>query len=269
MATLQKRVHAANPRENLAGEFESRLQQEFNALFQSGAYTKRSSLRVAIINTLEASALMPGDLLPAEQRLAQLLDASLGTVQVALKQLVDRGYVSRRRGDGTRVLDRNTLPASFWHVRVVDPRTGSPLQLRKEELVLDTIVEDGPWTSALGLAHGDLMIRRTFVFTEDVRVAQEIYFSKQTMQTINALGPEELRYTNIRETLLPDSYSASALQRHQMIGLSNLPDIVGENHRLMQDCKYLELQARVFDESDSTLYIQRIFAPADQCGFET
>lgn len=246
--------------------FEAPLKREFDALMTAGTYTKRSALRIAIIRSIEASKPAARSRLPSEQRLAELLDASLGTVQAALKQLVDRGYVSRRRGDGTRVLDRSTLPSSFWHVRIADPRTGKPLRIESEALVLGHVAEDSPWEHVRGLKPGMPMIRRTFVYQTNIRVAQEIYVPLDVIRKIEHMGVTELQYTNIREILFPESTAPSTTQRRQLVRLLELPKTLASLHDLPGGRPYLEIQAQVSNAAGDTLYIQRIYAPADTCG---
>ena len=257
----------AEPQREDPERFEALLQREFDVLMAADTYTKRSALRIAIIRTIEALKPAARSRLPSEQRLAELLDASLGTVQAALKQLVDRGYVSRRRGDGTRVLDRSTLPSSFWHVRIADPRTGKPLRIEGEALFLGRVAEDGPWEHVRGLKPGVPMIRRTFVYETNIRVAQEIYVPQDVIRKIEHMGVTELQYTNIREILFPESAAPSTTQRQQLVRLFELPETLAALHDLPGDRPYLEIQAQVSDAAGETLYIQRIYAPADTCGF--
>ena len=54
--------------------------------------------------------LAPGALLPGEQRLAQLFSVSRITVKRALNELADENLVSRRRGRGTAVVARASIP---------------------------------------------------------------------------------------------------------------------------------------------------------------
>ncbi len=253
--------------DNDPARFEAPLKREFDALLASGTYTKRSALRIAMIRTIEASQPAAWTRLPSEQRLAELLDASLGTVQVALKQLVERGYISRRRGDGTRVLDRSTLPVSFWHVRIADPKTGTPLRLEREDLFLGRVAEHGLWQDLLGLDIGAAMVRRTFVYSGGIRVAQEIYVPPEVIRKIEHMGVAELQYTNIREFLFPESTTPSTVQRRQLMRLSELPETLASLHGLPNRQAYLEVLAQVSDATGDTLYIQRIYAPAETCGF--
>lgn len=56
-----------------------------------------------IENALERGQLAPGDRLPAERQLSQLLGVNRSTVIHALDQLSDRGLLLRRRGAGTYI----------------------------------------------------------------------------------------------------------------------------------------------------------------------
>ena len=79
------------------------LALELQAIVASQSCTKRTAVRLVISNCIQSGVLRPGDYLPSEKVLAEILNVSLGTVQVALGQLQDLGLLQRRRGDGTRV----------------------------------------------------------------------------------------------------------------------------------------------------------------------
>lgn len=53
----------------------------------------------------------PGSLLPTEQQLCTLHDASRQTIRTALQCLADEGLILRRQGSGSRVLDLQEIPA--------------------------------------------------------------------------------------------------------------------------------------------------------------
>ncbi|RYF50614.1 MAG: GntR family transcriptional regulator, partial [Comamonadaceae bacterium] len=68
--------------------------------FQRDGVPKYTALRDAIVHAVASGALVPGDRVPNEQELAATLPISLGTIQRALRQLVEEGVVQRRHGQG-------------------------------------------------------------------------------------------------------------------------------------------------------------------------
>lgn len=58
-----------------------------------------------IIQEIQQGALIPGDKLPAERKLAELYQVNRSTVVRALEELVDLGWIIRRQGSGTQVAE--------------------------------------------------------------------------------------------------------------------------------------------------------------------
>ncbi|MCE6997508.1 PLP-dependent aminotransferase family protein [Saccharothrix sp. S26] len=77
------------------------------------ALTRRGAVERAVREAIRAGRLAPGARLPATRRLAVELGLARNTVAAAYDQLVAEGYLTARRGAGTRVapLSRPTTPA--------------------------------------------------------------------------------------------------------------------------------------------------------------
>ena len=60
-------------------------------------------LKHRILQLVATEALAPGEMLPTEQQLSEVFGLSRATVRRCFKDLVDEGYVTRRRGRGTFV----------------------------------------------------------------------------------------------------------------------------------------------------------------------
>ncbi|EIL89024.1 transcriptional regulator, GntR family [Rhodanobacter glycinis] len=69
-------------------------------------------LRRAIRNVIEQRAIEPGQTLPSERDLAQLLTLSRVTVRKAIAGLVEEGVLTQRHGAGTFVAERIIKPMS-------------------------------------------------------------------------------------------------------------------------------------------------------------
>jgi GntR family transcriptional regulator len=106
----------------------------------------------AIVKDIEGGTLRPGDRLPTERNLAEMMGASLAPVRGALKQLELAGYVTRTQGRGTFIAERpvrydlrlmsssteslRRAGVSFT-VEVVDQSVGTPPAVAAEGLNLD------------------------------------------------------------------------------------------------------------------------------------
>ena len=74
---------------------------------------KHERLRQAITASIADGYWEPGARLPTESEWAAATPCSLGTVQRALRNLVNDGLIDRRRGSGTTVQDVNQLVKQF------------------------------------------------------------------------------------------------------------------------------------------------------------
>ena len=84
------------------------LLEEYQRL-QTGESTRAVAylrLRRALQNLMDAGVLRPGQALPSERDLAQLLDLSRVTIRKALAGLIESGLLVQRQGAGTFVAER-------------------------------------------------------------------------------------------------------------------------------------------------------------------
>lgn len=73
------------------------------AHWRSGPGPLHTRLTAALRACIHAGDLGPGDALPAERTLAELLLVSRSTVVTAIEALEEEGWVTRRQGSGTHV----------------------------------------------------------------------------------------------------------------------------------------------------------------------
>jgi len=78
--------------------------QRNNRLFTSNTQKpKYGQIQDSILKSIRDGIWASGDQIPPERKLAELHQASVGTVRHALQALVDQGYLSRNQGRGTFV----------------------------------------------------------------------------------------------------------------------------------------------------------------------
>jgi DNA-binding GntR family transcriptional regulator len=111
---------------------------------------KYAELRQTLLAAIDAGHWQPGDKLPTELALARLTPFSLGTVQRALRTLVDDGIIVRRQGHGSFVADDRREMEDPLHCRFLaaDGVTNLPVFPR----IIDRrpIIAEGPWNDYLG-----------------------------------------------------------------------------------------------------------------------
>jgi GntR family uxuAB operon transcriptional repressor len=90
-----------------------------------------SRVRRHLVELISTGRYLPGDRLPTERVLAEQFDTSRSTVRDALALLEGDGVVSRRRGSGTYVTDRQAA-RSDW-----SPQQSSPRDTMDARMVLE------------------------------------------------------------------------------------------------------------------------------------
>jgi GntR family transcriptional regulator len=92
---------------------------------QTGAGIDRDSdvplhrqLRALLEARIAAGELVPGDMLPTEEKLRAIYGVSRTTVRQALRDMTEEGLISRTRGRGTVVTQPRASPAISYHLHV-------------------------------------------------------------------------------------------------------------------------------------------------------
>ena len=96
---------------------------------------KYAQLREMLTAAITAGHWKPGDKMPTETELARQTPFSLGTVQKALRALVDEGLVRRAQGSGTFVTEPRQPIDAPLHLRFLgrEGGNGGPLFRRGDQ----------------------------------------------------------------------------------------------------------------------------------------
>ena len=161
---------------------------------------KYAQLRETLYTAIHAGHWKPGDKLPTESELTRLTPYSLGTVQRALRALVDEGLVTRSQGSGTFVAEGRAPIDAPLHLRFRGG-TGEPrfLPLFPKVLSRKRIAERGPWSEWLQQKGADIVrIERRISVNHEFNVFNRFYFNAiifpdVTTQPLSALDGANLK----------------------------------------------------------------------------
>jgi len=84
--------------------------------------SRHEVLQRKILEYIEKRALAPGERLPPERRLAELLESSRNSVREAIRALAQQGRLQSRPGDGTYVLEPAGQDADWLQLRAAARR---------------------------------------------------------------------------------------------------------------------------------------------------
>lgn len=240
---------------------------EFQSLIFSRNCTKRTAVRLAISNSIKIGVLRPGDYLPPEKVLAEVLKVSLGTVQVALGQLQDTGLVQRRRGDGTRVSDTEPFTDNIWHFRFLSRDSNTPLRMVDSKLMMSRVSSAGYWPEIFGDQAFYFCFTRKIRMQEGTRAAAYMYIPGSLSKDLDKVDVSELEMVNIRPFL--ETYLNLKINRHTSRVSVVTPDkaeIIGLG--LLAQQPYYEISAIAFTGAKTPVYYQRIFVSVADCNLE-
>ena len=121
------------------------------ARFNRPGLPKYMALHDAVLHAVASGQLTPGTRMPNEQELANVLPLSLGTIQRALRQLVEERVIRRTPGQGSFISDRtpNGQMEHPFHCRFVNDDGTGYLPVYPEVLSRKPISGPGAWDSHL------------------------------------------------------------------------------------------------------------------------
>jgi DNA-binding GntR family transcriptional regulator len=181
---------------------------------------KYAQLRETLFNAIRAGHWKPGDKLPTEADLARLTPYSLGTVQRALRSLVEEGLVVRTQGSGTFVAEGRAPIDAPLHLRFLGGE-GEPhfLPLYPKVLAKKRVAERGPWSDFLR-QRGDEIVRidRRLSVNGEFHVFNRFYFNGETFPGVRERTVAQLDGVNLKE-LLASAFRTPVTRIAQRISL--------------------------------------------------
>ena len=229
--------------------------------------TKRTAARLAIVAAIHSGDLQPGDTLPSERRLTEILGVSLGTVQAALRQLQEMGIVVRRRGDGSRVGSIEPLANSVWHFRFASKADGTPLRIKDEKLWIDTTAEGGDWSEFVGECPAYFRIRRRLTMQDGTRAGAEMFIKTTAAPGLDDIDPSELGMANLRP-YLEETFGIVTVSATHLVKTVSLDGETAERFGLETGANFFEIHAKAFGPNRVPVYFQRIYVSADACALD-
>jgi GntR family transcriptional regulator len=164
---------------------------------------KYAQLRETILSVIQAGYWKPGEQLPTESELTHLTPYSLGTVQRALRALVDEGLIMRSQGSGTFVAEERASIYAPLHLRFRgDEGDAGFLPLYPKVLSRKRISERGQWSMWLDQKGSDIVrIDRRLSVNYEFNVFSRFYFNASTFPEIAKKPLAELDGVNLKQLL--------------------------------------------------------------------
>lgn len=210
----------------MSGQTEQRLQDALQGYLRRAGSEgpKHAQLRGALLAAID-DGLFRDERLPTEQELALLTPFSLGTVQRAIRALVEEGRIERVKGRGSFVSDRpRGIAQPFLHVRFLageDDETYLPIF--PKVLSRRRIRERGPWSTLLGQRDDNILcIERTMHAADEFAVYSLFYINAERYPAFAAKSIKALQAGNFKLMLARD-YNLPPIVYHHTLEIAPLP----------------------------------------------
>jgi GntR family transcriptional regulator len=207
-----------------------------------------------------------GARLPTEVELTSVTPCSLGTVQRALRRLVQDGLIERRRGSGTIVADLKHGVERPWHMRFFDDASPSeePLPIYTRVLDRSVISQKGPWSRAINQKNQKAVrIDRIFSINRCLDIYSVFYtvsgrFPELTRLPLSALEGVNLKFMLAKHHVLP-------VHRVKQSMRIELPQrAVSEALGLKQNQPVTVLNVIAFSLNGEPVYYQDFYIPPNR-----
>jgi len=179
--------------------------------------TKYKILSETLAENINTGKLKPGDRLPSEDKLVSTLGYSLGTVQRALRHLVELGVVERVHGSGTFVTGLRAPEEHLRHFRFLNEDGSKLLPIFFITRAITQTSCQGPWVDTLGPDRaGFVKIDRVISVNREFEIFSELYLPASQFASLLDMQPSELDGVSIRD-MLAERFNTQTLDTRQSI----------------------------------------------------
>lgn len=224
---------------------------------------KYMAMRDAIAHAVATGSWPPGLRLPTELEWAAALPLSVGTIQRALRMLVDEGIIVRQQGSGTFVAGRpdESMHAPL-HCRFVDDSGKGYLPVYPTILARYELDEDGAWTAHLGRQHV-FCIERVLAIGDEFSVFSRFYADPDRLPAFLTLPLKKLGSENFKELIMKETAQAIGLM-DQYLSSRKFEAAVCKAIGTRTGTVGQRLDIRAYLGRSSPVYYQELFIPPNQ-----
>jgi DNA-binding GntR family transcriptional regulator len=182
-----------------------------------GGLPKYAQLRQTLVAAIEGGLWKRGAKIPTEQQLSRDMPYSLGTIQRALRALVDDGFLVRIQGQGTFVAQGRKAMDAPWHCRFLDDDGQACLPVYPQVVLRRRIAARGPWSEVLQQRGRDIVrIDRRLRIADEFTVYSRFYldahrFGSMLERPLKSLDAANFKSILDREFNLPITHLSQTI----------------------------------------------------------
>jgi GntR family transcriptional regulator len=223
-------------------------------------FPKYAQVRDALLAAIESGYWKPGAKLPTEVELTRHTPYSLGTVQRALRALVDDGVVIRQQGSGTYVAEHRKAMDAPWHCRFLGD-DGAILPIYPKVVLRKRITERGPWSEYLQ-QRGDNVLRidRNISINDEFLVFSRFYLDANRFAGMFDRPVAELDGANFK-AILAREFGLPVTHFAQTVAATRFDDAVCRAIKVRRGTVGMLLQVVASTGRGRHIYYQELFVP--------
>jgi DNA-binding GntR family transcriptional regulator len=221
--------------------------------------SKYALLRDVLVEAIESGHWKRGAQLPTEQELARETPFSLGTVQRALRSLVDEGIIVRRQGFGTFVADDIKPLNKPWHMRFVSPDGGGIVETYTHVLSRESVKKKGRWSRYFPNKTDLFVIERRFRIVDKFWVFNRFYGSASNLGPLQRCALGKLNGVNLKEMIV-QQYGLPITAIEHRLKIAHFDSEVCRHLEVKRGATGMLLEA-VARTGQEAIYFQEFFVP--------
>jgi GntR family transcriptional regulator len=222
---------------------------------------KYAQLREALLAAIKDGYWKPGSKLPPEGQLMQETPFSLGTVQKALRSLVEEGAIVRRQGLGSFVSQDQRQMDLPWHLRFAGDKEGEYLPVYPKVVLRSKKISPGLWAGLLGNQKDSfLQIDRIMNIGNEFLVYSKFFTSRKKFGGFLKKSVAELEKTNFK-TILRRDYNLTITRMTYNLRILPLPPEICRAIKVQEGMIGLVMEILAHSGRKNPLYYQELFLP--------
>lgn len=222
---------------------------------------KYARLREALVCAIDSGYWISGDRLPTEAELVRCTPFSLGTVQRALRSLVEEGLVTRAQGSGTFVAQSRQQMEAPWHCRFLNAEETAFLPVYPKLVSRKRIAGRGPWSAHIEPDGGEaIQIDRRLGIGDEFFVYSRLYMSAARFSALLTKPVEEIEAANLKAMIGRD-FHLPITQIGQRVSLARFPGEVCRAIRVPAGTLGMVMDCIATARAGVNVYYQELYIP--------
>ena len=222
---------------------------------------KHAELTACIREAIRTGIFKPGDRLPTELELVELTPYSLGTVQRAIRSLVDSGLIKRQPRLGTFVSDKRQQINEPWHFCFLDSDNRTRLPVFPRIVSRHRTAQRGPWSGFLQQGDGDIIRIERLVNVNDELLAFSRFFVLASRFSRFLDFPLKLLHGANFRVLLDKEFGAHASRISHRVAIGEPAANICKQIRVPAGTRCLKVDILAASMGSEPIYYQELTVP--------